>query len=386
MLVKISKLILLVFIIVNTSSCASKKSIKVSLPDPNLPDSNFIKAEWENIFGYKKNKYLLLYGNNITWLYDMEGNELKKWTTDTKRSQLLKNCNLMIVDNNDNNDIRELDSDSKLVWNYAVKGFAHHDFEISENGNITFLQSTTLPKDFPLQNGCKHEEVISDRITEVSRSKEVIFEWVFHEHYEEVINRDKCNKNRRKHMAKSGFTHLLDSIHPNAINVLGDNKWYRQGYDEFKPGNILVTLHHLDQIILINKTDKEIIWTYQGVESPLEGPHEAKMIPRGLPGAGNILIFDNGIRRKFTKIIEINPITKKTIWEYSSPGEFFSRHAGSHQRLKNGDTFISDDGSGRVFIVDKKGNTKWQFRRKYNTWVKRASLYSRKDFAHCLQN
>jgi outer membrane protein assembly factor BamB len=109
------------------------------------------------------------------------------------------------------------------------------------------------------------------------------------------------------------------------------------------------------------------------------------MIPEGLPGAGNILIFDNGSDRKFTRVIEINPITKKTIWSYSDPGNFFNPYAGSQKRLKNSDTYISDDESSKAFIVDKKGRIKWRYKDSNSTRsVKRPTIYPRKDFAHCL--
>ena len=64
-------------------------------------------------------------------------------------------------------------------------------------------------------------------------------------------------------------------------------------------------------------------------------PHHTHMIPKGLPGEGNILVYDNGgwadygppndmapnginnIRRYYTRVIEFDPITKKIVWEYS---------------------------------------------------------------------
>jgi hypothetical protein len=176
-------------------------------------------------------------------------------------------------------------------------------------------------------------------------------------------------------------------VHPNALNVLQENKWWRMGYKEFKPGNILVTAHHFHEAIIIDRDTKRVVWSYLGDDLPLEFPHEAKMIPEGLPGAGNILIFDNGNNgRNYSRILEFNPISKKTVWSYSKPGDFFNRWAGSQQRLKNGDTFISDSNSGRAFIVNKKGEIQWQYTRPGSTWAKRIKIYPRKDFAHCITN
>lgn len=65
------------------------------------------------------------------------------------------------------------------------------------------------------------------------------------------------------------------------------------------------------------------------------GPHHAQMIPKGLPGEGNILVFDNGgyagygnpnpgsptgmlnALRDFSRVLEFNPVTLEVVWEYS---------------------------------------------------------------------
>jgi hypothetical protein len=52
--------------------------------------------------------------------------------------------------------------------------------------------------------------------------------------------------------------------------------------------------------------------------------HEAEMIEKGLPGAGNIILFDNGL---FTRhrahtgqsfIVELDPITQEIVWIYET--------------------------------------------------------------------
>jgi hypothetical protein len=107
------------------------------------------------------------------------------------------------------------------------------------------------------------------------------------------------------------------------------------------------------------------------------------MIPDGLPGAGNILVFDNGgsagygllgtpnRMRLWSRVVEFNPITLSIIWKYSNivgankiehhikwrhpragPGHhFYSVHISSAQRLPNGNTLITEGNNGRVFEV-----------------------------------
>jgi len=91
------------------------------------------------------------------------------------------------------------------------------------------------------------------------------------------------------------------------------------------------------------------------------------MIEPDLPGAGNILIFDNGIGCRSiahegrTYILEINPATKKIVWKYEKGHRFYSATAGVQQRLINGNTLITSSCGGRVFEVTPRGQIVWEW-------------------------
>ena len=125
------------------------------------------------------------------------------------------------------------------------------------------------------------------------------------------------------------------------------------------------------------------------------GPHNAHMIPATLPGGGNILVFDNGgtggfgARRAdcsgtypnalsdYSRVLEFNPTTYEIVWQYSQPlptadrdrdsviqgneRKFFSAFMSSAQRLKNGNTLITEANSGRVFEVTTEGEVVWEY-------------------------
>jgi len=107
------------------------------------------------------------------------------------------------------------------------------------------------------------------------------------------------------------------------------------------------------------------------------GQHHAHMIPAGLPGEGNILVLDNGGRsgyggsggypryiRKYSRVIEFNPLTLEVVWQYGAEGGdemFFSPNMGSAQRLPNGNTLITDGANGRVFEVTPDKDIVWEF-------------------------
>ena len=123
-----------------------------------------------------------------------------------------------------------------------------------------------------------------------------------------------------------------------------------------------------------------ILYGYHG---PITGVHGTHMIPKGLPGAGNILIFDNGgpleddlykdsQGHAWSRIIEFDPITRKIVWEYSAPAEkvsgsqfgyrfFFSPFISIAQRLPNGNTMITEGSHGRVFEVTPDHELVWEY-------------------------
>ena len=376
-------------------ACSQKTElVKAHHSSTNSFNANHTLEKYENIWGYHNDEYVLLYGNLKAYLFDMFGNKYREWKTNIKRAQLLKNCNLMVIDNNQKNFLAEKNYNGEIIWSHEIPGFTHHDFEITDDGHITFFYNKPMPKDFKLTNGCQHEDLLTDVIIEVDREHQEYFKWDFSNYFPTVLNRPYiCNAAALKRQKESSFSKMIDRIHPNSVDILQDNKWWRRGFQEFKPGNLIITMHHLNAFMIIDKETKLPVWYYDGLQDQedglIDGIHEAKMIAEGLPGAGNIIFIDNGKHhRKYTVVKEINPITKETVWSYKKPGEFFTEFAGSWQRLKNGDTFISDDSNGRVFVVDKKGNIKFQFVAQSldgeQPWVKRGRLYSKKEFAQCL--
>ena len=94
------------------------------------------------------------------------------------------------------------------------------------------------------------------------------------------------------------------------------------------------------------------------------------MIEQGLPGAGNILVFDNGsgtgyaARRRApgrSSIQEIDPVTKSVVWSYSDGFRFWSNIVSGAQRLPNGNTFICSGVKGRMFEVKPDGAIVWEY-------------------------
>jgi hypothetical protein len=77
-----------------------------------------------------------------------------------------------------------------------------------------------------------------------------------------------------------------------------------------------------------------------------------------------VLIFDNGMLRGWSRVVEVDPETDRIVWEY--PGEkgapFYTRGRGGSQRLPNGNTLIAESNEGRAFEVTRSGEIVWEFR------------------------
>ena len=111
------------------------------------------------------------------------------------------------------------------------------------------------------------------------------------------------------------------------------------------------------------------------------GQHFPHMIPGDLPGAGNILVFDNGgasghggpdrtnaipnrYTRTWSRVLEFDPITLEVVWQYgSASGDdcFFSRYVSNAQRLPNGNTLITIGNESRIIEVTPDQQVVWQY-------------------------
>jgi len=86
---------------------------------------------------------------------------------------------------------------------------------------------------------------------------------------------------------------------------------------------------------------------------------------------GHIVIYGNGTRRGWSRIVEMDPLTNQVVWEYvGRPKEsFFSGFISGAQRLPNDNTLICEGGKGRLFEVTSEKEIVWEFRSPYRGFV-----------------
>jgi len=342
-----------------------------------------------------QNVFVLAVFHSKVSILDRNGNEYHSWAVPTNyqnlRARLDKNGNLLLagteMDMTDRATLRgeketptfiaEYDWAGNKVWEHKVPHPYdwHNDVIKLKNGNILYTAYTVMPKEYqdkirdvslPWGNFKRHGvNMRGDVLREVEpKTGKLVWEWKTWEHLDLNKFSPVC--------PNSDWTHM------NSMQELPENKWYDAGDKRFKPGNLLINPRNLDEFYVVDKATGKVVWT--GNHSYLTGLahcHEPNMIAKGLPGEGNIIFFDNGLNAKDrnrvgrTLLGELNPTTGELEWQYESKGygnmHFFSATMGSESRLPNGNTFISEDNTGRLFEVthDKKhpegGEIVWEY-------------------------
>jgi hypothetical protein len=118
------------------------------------------------------------------------------------------------------------------------------------------------------------------------------------------------------------------------------------------------------------------------LDQRLFGQHNIQWIPKGMPGEGHLLVFNNGAGRKpveYSSVDEFVPPTDRdgnytrdkagvfgpanALWSYSAPNkkDFYSWFISGAQRLANGNTLINAGAVGIVFEVTPDRETVWRF-------------------------
>jgi hypothetical protein len=246
---------------------------------------------------------------------------------------------------------------------------------------------------------------LNSSIYEVSWDGKVIWEWVSGDHVEEWLKKIGGIEKHMTGKLSEGGQQAHPSIRViNTASYLGPNKWFDQGDVRFHPDNIVCDNTFGDTIFIISRKTGEIVWWvgpdykedpqlahlgFQYHQEPFYTGgmlHNAHMIPKGLPGEGNILVFNNG--KPYSSVTEFNPVTKNLVWEYSAkqlghaPSHslasqaFFSCAESNAQRLPNGNTLINEADAGRVFEVTKDLETVWEYVNPYK-WYKFRGVWSK---------
>ena len=273
---------------------------------------------------------------------------------------------------------------NKVIWkwgNQAPGGAAlqHHDWQRLSNGDTLILGNVVTR----LQ-GFGERMMLDPVIYEVNDAGRIVWSWRASQHLKGL----GFSGARLKLMERDA---PADYLHMNAMHALGPNHWAASGDRRFAPDNILISSRNANFLAIISRRTGHIVWRLGpafpprktvvfsdiGKKAPFpvdgfSGQHDAHMIPPGLPGAGDLLLFDNEGEGGYppadlpvvsgSRVLEINPVTREVVWQYTGTKRtFFSPFIGSAQRLPNGNTLIDEGIWGRFFQVTPAGKIVWEY-------------------------
>jgi len=299
-------------------------------------------------------------GRAKIYLIDMEGNPVHTWYVQTALQsfcRLLPNGNLLYPTRDRSNlneaGLRELDPDSNVVWQFHCR--IDHDFQVLDDGNLMIHSITDR-----LWPALGPELKRNPYIIEITRDKELLWEWHGEEHLaelEELLPPEGWRHFEERVRGEFSF----DWAHNNTCQIIPPNAaWEKEkaagGPVRFKPGNIIFSYRSVDIIGIIDRQTSQIVWAWGPGE--LDGQHKPHMLENG-----NILIFDNGTLRGYSRVIELDPLTERIGWEYTGDPreEFLSRYISGAQRLPNGNTLICEGGKMHLFEVTPEKEVVWDF-------------------------
>ncbi|MEY8710411.1 aryl-sulfate sulfotransferase [Mangrovibacter phragmitis] len=278
-----------------------------------------------------------------------------------------------------------LDWNGNVIWQWSGidsvgAALQHHDWELLSNGNMLIL-SDRMREDPRFKIG----KIVDDVIYEITPSGKVVWQWSATDHLDEFGFTPE-------EMKLVTATNGPDYLHMNAMAALGPNRWEMAGDKRFAAENIIFSSRNANFIAIIDRKTGRIVWRI-GPNYPhltpaetgklphpvnqMSGQHNAHMIPEGLPGAGNILVFDDQGEAGYpiaprallggSRILEIDPATREIVWQYTASmsgnpdSTFFSPFVSGAQRLPNGNTLIDEGIDGRFFQVTPTGKIVWEY-------------------------
>ena len=334
-------------------------------------------------------------------------------------TRLLENGNLLTLTNY-NSDVRdrhmrEVDRNGNTLWRCAWDSL-HNDVLKIPNGNVLLLsrQYKTAKEaaaaganpDFIGPDGLIAPHIVEAKPTGPANC-EIVWEWSAWDHLIQDFDTSKANYGKVAEHPElidlnfrlselATYTYPSDWIHSNGID-------YNPELDQ-----IILSPRHFSEVWIIDhstttteaaghsggKSGKggDLLYRWGNPRAYRAGtpddqqlfwPHNIQWIAPGLPGAGNILIFNNGaefpdFRRGYSSVDEIAPPVDgvnyrlnpglayspvKPVWVYTAPtpSDFYARYISGTQRLPNGNTFICDGVHGTLFEVTPAGKTVWKY-------------------------
>ena len=364
--------------------------------------------------------------SGTTYLIDGDGQLVHSWDSQYRpgvAAYLLENGNLLrtarlgdhptFTAGGGGGRIEEFAWDGTLVWEFEYSSsevLLHHDIEVLPNGNVlmivwerrTSAESIAAGRDPSLlTDGELWPEFIIEVEPTGASGGTIVWEWHAWDHL--IQDFDPAQANYATSAADPDLIDInfgrdiADWHHANSID-------YNEQFDQ-----IMLSVRHFNEIWVIDhSTTTEQAASHSGGNGGKGGDilyrwgnpqaygagdasdqtlfvqHNAQWIDSGLPGAGNMLVFNNGqgrleIPADYSSVDEVVlPVDSAgnysltpgqaygpsaAVWTYAAPNptDFFAGFISGAQRLPNGNTLIDDGTHGVFFEVTSAGETVWKY-------------------------
>ena len=237
----------------------------------------------------------------------------------------------------------ELDWDGNVVWQY-LNPAVHHDHARLRNGNTAVVASEILDpaQAATIKGAPAGEPVRSEQVLEIAPDGSTVWEWHAHLSLDSALFQ----------MPAGPGTGPLGGGTP-----AGGREWLHcNAVEELPNGDLILSFNSLSTMVIVDRKSGDVKWRLD--PSITQTNHNPTWQPDG-----KILLFDNGNRRGWSRVIEVDPATQAITWEYrGSPREsFLSASISSAQRLPNGNTFICEGRPGRLFEVTPDCEIVWEY-------------------------
>jgi hypothetical protein len=359
--------------------------------------------------------------NGRTHLIDMDGNDVHAWDKAGFPSKMLdpaqaggERGRLMVQLDDEpgsfggifaNRSIGELNWEGKVVWRYDGAGGApvrqNHDWQRLANGDTLIIatRTRTIP-------ALSLKPINDQALQEITPDGKVVWEWRVADHLSEFGFTPEGMASLRAELADGDKSPGFLTV--NDMALIGPNKWFDSGDARFAPDNIMINSRMASFIAIVDRKTGKVVWRmgpdfHQSKLRPnlslatprpfdqVSGEHDAHLIAKGLPGAGDLLVFDNEAPSGFppthlsmfhgSRVLEINPVTRQIVWQYTGADSdralwsFASSFISSARRLPNGNTLIDEGMNGRFFQVTPSGEIVWEY---VSPYFGRQDLYTGK--------
>ncbi|MSR47180.1 MAG: arylsulfotransferase (ASST) [Planctomycetes bacterium] len=334
--------------------------------------------------------------------------------------------------------LQRLAWDGTLLWDwkFATEEYVqHHDVQLTLDGTILFIAWEYKSRSDAIGAG-RHpghvgtEGMWVDAIFEIepkgTNDAEVIWEWHVWDHLIQDIDPEAANYGDvAQHPERFDLNADLRRERPTDAEV---DDLQKLGYIDAKPttgelhadwmhtnalffdaahDQIVLSSPHLCEVFILDHSTTseeargssegqygkggDLLWRWgnprnygagSAADQRLWYQHNVQIIGKGLPGAGHVLLFNNGGGRpdgSWSSVLELElPRTtggglalvpflaagpNEPVWSYAAPtkSDFFSSFISGAQRLANGHTLICEGASGRVFEVKPDGTMVWEY-------------------------